>query len=80
MTINELRDIRDTKPFQPVRIHLADGRTFDVRHPEFMYVPPGRLARTFVLTDRDGFMQWFNILLVSSVEQINGQSRRRKSA
>lgn len=80
MTMDELRDIQRDAPFQPIRIHIADGRKFDVRHPEFLYVPPGPRARTFVITDKNGYMQWFNILLVTSVEQLNGSQRRHKSA
>jgi len=26
------------EPFEPFRLHLARGRTFDVRHPEFIQV------------------------------------------
>jgi hypothetical protein len=26
------------KPFQPLRMHMASGRTFDIRHPEMIKV------------------------------------------
>lgn len=32
------------EPFPPFRIHMASGRTFDVRHPEMI-----RVGRSFVL-------------------------------
>jgi hypothetical protein len=31
---NDVRDWLDRKPFRPFRIHLTNGTTFDVRHPE----------------------------------------------
>lgn len=75
MTMDELRNIQRASPFQPFRVRMADGRSFEIKHPEFMYVPPGRNARTFVLTSDEGLMEWFNILLVTSVEQMNGRKR-----
>lgn len=34
MTIQEIQRLRETRPFEPFRIFVADGREFDVRHPE----------------------------------------------
>ncbi len=30
-------------PFTPLRIHLTDGKTFDVRHPELVWVLRSRI-------------------------------------
>jgi hypothetical protein len=45
MSPEELLGLRRRRPFQPFRIHLSDGVTFDVRHPEL--VMPG--LESFVL-------------------------------
>ncbi|MGC1272980.1 MAG: hypothetical protein WBC44_04685 [Planctomycetaceae bacterium] len=34
MNATEIRELLRVRPFRPVRIHLSDGRTFEVRHPE----------------------------------------------
>ncbi len=34
MRAEELRDLLDRRPFVPIRLHFADGTTFDIRHPE----------------------------------------------
>ena len=49
MTSRELhRSVKD-QPFVPFRIRMADGRLFEVRHPDFVFVYPG--VRTFVFLD-----------------------------
>ncbi len=34
MKIEELKRVKDRRPFQPFLIHVADGRSFEVRHPD----------------------------------------------
>lgn len=44
MTIQEIQRLRAIQPFEPFRILVADGRTYDVRHPEnFAIAGNGRL-------------------------------------
>jgi hypothetical protein len=38
-----LRMLRQ-QPFLPFRLHLADGRTFDVRHPDFCMIGVATVA------------------------------------
>jgi hypothetical protein len=33
MTSEEVRHLLKQKPFQPFRIHVNDGRSFEIRHP-----------------------------------------------
>jgi len=33
---DDLRQLLQADPFRPFRVHLNDGRHFDVLHPEFM--------------------------------------------
>jgi hypothetical protein len=34
MTIEQLREARDVRPFRPFEIRMADGRALTVRHPD----------------------------------------------
>jgi len=34
MPLEEILALLRTRPFVPFRIHLLDGTTYDVRHPE----------------------------------------------
>jgi hypothetical protein len=38
MTPRELFAYLRAEPFRPFRIHMASGRTFDIRHPEMVRV------------------------------------------
>ena len=43
MTIEQLRQMHQARPFAPFRVHMADGRHLDVDHPEFLaQTPAGR--------------------------------------
>jgi hypothetical protein len=51
MTIEHLRAMHQARPFQPFDIHLADGRTLPVDHPEFLSSSvPGR---TIAVANKD---------------------------
>ncbi|HUY36276.1 MAG TPA: hypothetical protein VMV69_26295 [Pirellulales bacterium] len=38
MRAEELTELLRTQPFVPLRIHLSDGQTYDVRHPDLVLV------------------------------------------
>ena len=45
MTLDELRALRDQRPFQPFEIHLSDGMNYTIPTPEFVAPKPaGGLA------------------------------------
>jgi len=62
-------------PFQPFEIHLADGRSLPVEHPEVLAIaPPGRTVGVGLA---DGTVEIVDLLLVTSLKpRSNGRSRR----
>lgn len=44
MSAEEIIEILAERPFTPLRIHLADGRYHDIRHPELVFVTRRTLA------------------------------------
>jgi hypothetical protein len=38
MTAEELIELLEERPFRPLRLHLSDGRTREIRHPEMALV------------------------------------------
>ncbi len=78
MTIQQLQAFHQARPFHPFRIHLADGRSIDVEHPEFLAAFPS--GRTVMVTEPDDTWEVVDLLLVTSLETLNGASRpsRRK--
>jgi hypothetical protein len=35
---DEINKLLTAKPFEPFRLYLTDGRTFDIHHPDFVLV------------------------------------------
>ena len=67
MTIDELRKIVHAVPFQPFRLHLADGRAVQVPHPDFIAI--GGQGRTVIVTSQDETL-WnlVDLVLVTDIE------------
>jgi hypothetical protein len=47
MMLKMLRDMRDTAPFKPFEIHLADGRALTVATPDHLFFMPN--SREFLV-------------------------------
>ena len=43
ITAHEVLSYLKAQPFRPFRLHMASGRTFDVRHPELVRVAKNHL-------------------------------------
>ncbi len=66
MTIEQLRNVHQARPFRPFTIHLADGRSFYIPHNDFLsHSPKGRTL--IVYGKRDSF-DILDLLLVSGIE------------
>ena len=76
MTVEQLREMGDARPFRPFRLELADGRSLDVEHPEFLM--RSRSGRTIVVSKPNDTFEIVDLLLVTSLEALNGHSRSRK--
>ena len=76
MTIEQLQKHHRARPFQAFDIHLADGRSIPVEHPEFLaQTPPGR---TIAVGLADGTIETIDLLLVTSLKpRPNGRRPRR---
>lgn len=76
MTVQTFREMLTRRPFQPVRLTLSSGQTFEIRHPEMAF-----LTRTSILIGidlaEDGVPAEFKIislLHVASMEPITNQA------
>ena len=77
MTIEQIRVLCQQQPFQPFEIHLVDGRTLAVEHPEL--ISRSVSGRTIAVGRPDDVIETIDLLLVVSVNpRPNGASRRRR--
>ena len=67
MTPDELRKLLRAAPFKPFRLNLADGRSFDVPHPEFVAIKPHGRWIVVVTPDELGDFEVVNVPLIVSM-------------
>jgi len=63
MTTEALRLLRRASPFQPFVLHMADGTSLPVRHPELMLISQG--GRTAIVNLEGEQMAIVDVLLIS---------------
>jgi hypothetical protein len=51
MTIEKLRAVLLATPFRPFTIRMADGRSFPIPHPDFLFITPA--GRTVIVAHED---------------------------
>jgi len=84
MHIETIRELRTARSFRPCTMHMADGRSVEVRHPEFMAISPnGRTAVAFSPEGKKGAGHGVDIMLVTDIElnpdRSNGEDRKKAS-
>ncbi|MBY0229434.1 MAG: hypothetical protein K2W96_09160 [Gemmataceae bacterium] len=85
MRPEELVQLLRIRPFQPLRILMTDGRTYDIRHPEMVIVQRGRVDIGVItdpasgVADRVDYCSIIHIVRVEPIHQeaapLNGQAQ-----
>jgi hypothetical protein len=78
MTGEQIRTLFTATPFRPFRVHMANGKSADVPHPDFVHLSPS--GRILIISRADDSFELVDVLLVTSVETLsrNGQRPRRR--
>jgi hypothetical protein len=71
MTTEQFRATLHLQPFRPFTIRMADGRTFDVPHPDFVAQSPS--GRTVIVFQADESYSVLDLLLMTELQVTNGQ-------
>ncbi len=74
MTIQQLRAAHRATPFKSFTVHMADGRSFNVPHPDFLFMSPS--GRTVIIHQEDEEFNILDLLLMTEIE-MNPTSTRR---
>lgn len=78
MTIDQIREVHDARPFKPFTLVIADGSRIHVPHPEFMAHPgKGRIISVF---DARGVAKIIDLLMVTYIEMGKDERGRRRRA
>jgi len=65
-SIEEIKRVKDQRPFKPFFLHLADGRQIPVNHPDVVSWDEGSFPRT-VFVIHEGDWDILDLTLISSV-------------
>jgi hypothetical protein len=74
VTIEQLRAAHGAAPFRPFMIHMADGRTFPISHPDFLFITPA--GRTGIVAHDDDSFNIIDVLLMTEIEVAPSQPTR----
>lgn len=66
MTIQQLRMDLKAAPFRPFTVHMADGRSFHIPHPDFLAMSPS--GRTIIVFQEDEESSILDLLLMTEIE------------
>jgi hypothetical protein len=73
MTPSSIQQYVKAEPFRAFRVHMASGKTFDVRHPEMVKVgKTNLLIFSFVSDEPDVFDEWrsVSLMLIESISHL----------
>ena len=72
MITDEIKEMMQADPFQPVRIVLGNQQSFVVAHTDYLMISPDR--QTVVLYDAGGHFKILNAPQIKLVEPAKGRS------
>jgi hypothetical protein len=73
MSHKDIIKLLDAAPFVPFRIHLTDGKIYDIQHREFVWVFSTRLEIAKPSKESDRFMEdadFVSLLHIVRIEQL----------
>ncbi len=74
MTVQHLRNVQQAVPFRPFTVHMADGRSFLVRHPDFLSIAPA--GRTVIVYGDGEDFQILDVMLMTGIETSSAPAPR----
>lgn len=82
MQAEEIQSLLRRQPFEPIRLHLTDGKSFDIRHPDMVILTNRSIEIGVPIRAGSKIAQqvhYCSLLHVVRTEVLNGKSRRRRS-
>ena len=74
MTVQQLRAAHRATPFRPFTVHMADGRSFHVPHPDFLFMSP--TGRTVIICQEDEEFSILDLLLMTEIQLAQANTSR----
>ena len=74
MTVQQVRAAHRASPFRPFTLHMADGRSLHVPHPDFLSMSP--TGRTVIVFQEDESFSILDLLLMTEIRIGEGSASR----
>jgi hypothetical protein len=81
MRAEELRDLLRRQPFVPIRLHLTDGTTYDVRHPEMAMLTRSTVEIGLEEEEGSGIAEevvYCSLLHIVRIEHVDGRTTQAR--
>jgi hypothetical protein len=75
----ELRNLIRQQPFNPIRLHLTDGTTYDIRHPEMAFITKSTVEIGQEEKEGSGVadeVMYVTLIHIVRAEYMNGHAER----
>ena len=73
MNIEQIRILSHSQPFRPFEIHIADGRSVRVKHPDFLAFG----GRSITVYEDPEIAETIDVRLITSIEPSKSSSSKR---
>ncbi len=78
MRADEIRAPLRKHPFRPIRVYISDGSSYDVRHPELMFVTRSEVVIALdpgndAVPERSVY---YDPVHITRIEPLNGRKRK----
>jgi hypothetical protein len=67
MNVKSIKEFCEEKPFRPFTVHLADGRSIPVEHPEMVLYPPS--GQEVMIYQPDNSFDFIDVFQITSLRQ-----------
>ena len=79
MRSTQVRDHLRTEPFQPIRVHMSDGSSYDIRHPEMAFVTTNQVIIALGVAEDDlpDRVVFCDPMHITRIERLDGAKSER---
>lgn len=76
-----IRDHLKIRPFRPIRVHISDGSSYDIRHPEMAYVTASQVMIALEMSEEDlpDKVVFCDPVHITRIEPLDGAKPKRRA-
>ena len=81
MRPGQIRDHLKIQPFRPIRVHISDGSSYDIRHPEMAYVTASQVMIALEMSEEDlpDKVVFCDPVHITRIEPLDGAKPKRRT-